>query len=122
MRPFDRDGAVIINNERITHLHFADYTNLFATKEEKLEELLKKVDNTQLGLIYYKNYTTIIFMDKSNALEGINVHDKIGSVDSLIYFGFRKRIRLAKSELTKMNLLQNNVFCNIATEQTLLRC
>ena len=127
-----RIGGKVVNN-----LRYADDTVILAESEQQLQQLINTVvtESELKGLNNTKSFTMVFSKAKVNPACCVSVHGHVlGQVQSFVYLGslltsdarsdkeIRRRIGIAKSTFTSMNIILTARNINIAVRLRVLKC
>ena len=129
-----RIGGKVVNN-----LRYADDTVILAESEQQLQQLINTVvTESELKRLYLnstKSFTMVFSKAKVNPACSVSVHGNVlGQVQSFVYLGslftsdarsdkeIRRRIGIAKSTFTSMNIILTARNISIAVRLRVLKC
>ena len=139
MREIEDMGGFRIGGKVVNNIRYADDTVIFAESEQQLQQLINTVvTESELKGLYLnstKSFTMVFSKAKVNPDCSVSVHGNVlGQAQSFVYLGslftsdarsdkeIRRRIGIAKSTFTSLNIILTARNISIAVRQIVLKC
>ena len=139
MREIEDMGGFRIGGKVVNNIRYADDTVILAESEQQLQQLINTVvTESELKGLYLnstKSFTMVFSKAKVNPACSVSVHGNVlAQVQSFVYLGslftsdarsdkeIRRRIGIAKSTFTSMNIILTARNISIAVRLRVLKC
>lgn len=113
----DWEGGIKIGGVKISNLRYADDTTLFASSENEMAELLRRLETASLemGLAINKSKTKLMIVDRFDTIQRTDILQDYETVNQFQYLGslitnkgssepeIRRRIGMAKTAMTQLS-------------------